>query len=406
MTNASPQSPTGLSKASAPGADRRVLAPDPDQYTSQYPLRVLHTESSTGWGGQELRVLTEASGMLGRGHQVTLVTPAAGKIFTAARERAIPAMPLPIERKSVLALAAMRRWLAHHAREFDVINTHSSTDAWLVAVASLFAPGLPPVVRTRHVSTPVRNNSATRWLYTRATAHIVTTGEALRRQLALDSAVPLEHTTSVRTGIDLSLFRPLPRAACRAALGIDERPALGILATLRDWKGHDYLLHAWTRLRDQFPNWQLLVIGDGPQAARLQLRVVSEGLAQSVRFVGNQDNVVAWLSSLDLFVLPSYGEEGVPQAIMQAMACGLAVVSTPVGAINEAVKHNCTGLIVEPRNATALAEALARLMSNGSLRQHLGEAGRRYAQENFGIDAMLDKMEAVFRRVIESRARS
>ena len=114
----------------------------------------------------------------------------------------------------------------------------------------------------------------------------------------------------------------------------------------------------------------------------------------------------AWLSSLDLFVLPSYGEEGVPQAIMQAMACGLAVVSTPVGAINEAVKHNCTGLIVEPRNATALAEALARLMSNGSLRQHLGEAGRRYAQENFGIDAMLDKMEAVFRRVIESRASS
>jgi len=337
--------------------------------------------------------------MRSRGHHVSLLTTPAASIYEAARRRAIPTVSLAIERKSVSALAATRHWLSRHAGEFDVINTHSSTDAWLIAAASLLGTPVPPVVRTRHVSTPVGNNLATRWLYMRATAHIVTTGEALRQQLARESAIPLEHTTSVRTGIDLSVYAPRPRAACRAALGIDERPAVGILATLRDWKGHDYLLDAWAGLGDRFPNWQLLVIGDGPQRARLERRSVDEALSRRVRFVGNQDDVPTWLSSLDLFVLPSYGDEGVPQAIMQAMACGLPVVSTPVGAIAEAVQHERTGIVVEPRNASALAEALARLMGTPSLRQRMGEAGRRYAQENFGIDDMLDKMERVFRSV-------
>jgi glycosyltransferase involved in cell wall biosynthesis len=222
----------------------------------------------------------------------------------------------------------------------------------------------------------------------------------LRRQLARDNGFELSRMTSVRTGIDLVRFRAMDQAACRRALGVDARPALGIVATLRDWKGHDYLLDAWTRLRSAFPQWQLLVIGDGPQRARLEARTADEGLADSVRFVGNQDDVPKWLNSLDLFVLPSFGDEGVPQGIMQAMACGLAVVSTPVGAIEEAVQRGRTGLLVPPRDAAALAEALASLMGDAVGRRAFGEAGHAYAQAHFGVDMMLDKMEAVFRGAI------
>ena len=207
----------------------------------------------------------------------------------------------------------------------------------------------------------------------------------------------------MRTGIDLALFRPLERSECRRQLGLDELPALGIVATLRDWKGHDYLLDAWAMLRPRFAAWQLLVIGDGPQRARLEARVANEGLAGSVRFVGNQENVPLWLASLDLFTLPSFGDEGVPQGIMQAMACGLAVVATPVGAIEEAVQRDRTGLLVPPRDAAALAQALGRLMADEALRRAMGEAGRAYAQQNFGVDAMLDKMESVFAKVLERR---
>ena len=197
----------------------------------------------------------------------------------------------------------------------------------------------------------------------------------------------------------------MDRYRCRRELGLDARPALGIVATLRDWKGHDYLLDAWSRLCRRFPDWQLLVIGDGPRRARLEARVADEKLAATVRFVGNQDNVPVWLNSLELFTLPSYGDEGVPQGIMQAMACGLAVVATPVGAIEEAVQRDRTGMIVEPRNAVALADALGALMGNEALRRTMGEAGREYAHAHFGIDSMLDKMESVFRAVVH-QARS
>lgn len=363
-------------------------------------MRILHTESSTGWGGQEIRILTEAQGMLRRGHEVTLLTPASAEIYPAAQKRSIPVVPIPMEKKRLGALAAVTRSLAAHRREFDVINTHSSTDSWLVALACAWLREAPPIVRTRHVSTAIGKNRPTRWLYQSATRHIVTTGEALRRQLIERNGFDAARITSVRTGIDLERFRPRGRAECRRALGLEDAPTLGILATLRDWKGHDYLIDAWAILRPRFPEWRLVFIGDGPRRAHLEARVAAEGHRDSIRFVGNQDDVPVWLNSLDLFALPSFGDEGVPQSIMQAMACGLAVVSTPVGAIEEAVQRGLTGLIVPQRNAPALAEALAALMDDAPRRRAMGEAGRAYAQAHFGIDAMLDGMEAVFRKAI------
>jgi glycosyltransferase involved in cell wall biosynthesis len=123
-------------------------------------------------------------------------------------------------------------------------------------------------------------------------------------------------------------------------------------------------------------------------------------MADAVRFAGQQHDVVPWLQAMDLFTLPSYGEEGVPQAIMQAMACALPVVTTTVGAIREAVEDGVTGVVVAPRSAAELGSALARLRDDAPLRARLGAAGRARAVERFGIAAMLDRMEAVFRAVL------
>ncbi len=207
---------------------------------------------------------TEMEGMARRGHRVHLLTAGTARILAemegmmararpsprtrrdpARRPAGIPAEGLPIEAKKLPGLVAVRRWLARHGADFDVINTHSSTDAWLVALACATLRRMPPVVRTRHVSTPVNNSAATRWLYTRATAHLVVTGEALKAQLVRDNGLDAARITSVRTGIDLERFRPLDRAQARARCGVDARPAVAILATLRDWKGHDDLLDAW-----------------------------------------------------------------------------------------------------------------------------------------------------------------
>ncbi|MBL8511352.1 MAG: glycosyltransferase family 4 protein [Betaproteobacteria bacterium] len=372
--------------------------------TTTPPLSILHTESSTGWGGQEIRILTEARGMMRRGHRVLILTPANAQLLPAAQKMGIPVEALDIEWKRLASLWAMRRWLKQHGHEFDIINTHSSTDSWLAAVAAATLKQAPALVRTRHVSTPINNHASTRWLYTRATAHIATTGEALRQQLHRDNGYALESMTSVRTGIDLNRYRPLDKQAMRAQLGLDNRPTLGVLATLRDWKGHRDLLDAWVLLRPRFADWRLLIVGDGPERERLEARVDELGLRDSVRLTGNQENVPEWLSALDLLTLPSYGAEGVPQGIMQGMACGVPVVSTTVGAIGEAVQDGKTGFLVAPRNPPLLAEALARLMQDDHLRKTMGEASLCYAREHFGDEVMVDKMEAIFRRCARSRA--
>ncbi len=366
-------------------------------------LSIVHTENSCGWGGQEIRILTEARGFLDRGHRVTLIAPAEAPIAPAAEGMRIPVVRLDIRRKRLRPLLALRRWLADHRGKIDIINTHSSTDSWLTVLACATLAEPPPVVRTRHVSTTIRNRPTTRWLYARATAHIVTAGEALKRQLARDNGIPLGHITSIPTGIDLDRFVPGDAVAARIRLGLPERPTLGIVATLRDWKGHDDLFEALARDRNAWRDWNVVVVGDGPQRPNLDRHLAALEFTDRVKFVGQQDDVVPWLNALDLFVLPSWGEEGVPQAIMQAMACGIAVVSTTTGAITEAVDDRVTGIIVAPHDVPALSAALATLRADPAQRARLGAAGRARALRDFGLARMLDGMEAVFQAVLRER---
>ncbi|MBU0593612.1 MAG: glycosyltransferase family 4 protein [Pseudomonadota bacterium] len=360
------------------------------------PLFIVHTESSCGWGGQEIRILSEAAGMIKRGHKVMLLCPEEAPIFAAASAQGVPVQALPIARKGWRGVKALRHWLGAHPG-VSLINTHSSTDSWLTALACVTLRHSPPIVRTRHVSSIVPANRPTRWLYGKATRHVVTTGEALRRQLHRDNGLPLEHLTSVPTGIDLSRFLPGDKAEARKSLGLKpEGFYLGIVSTLRSWKGHDYLLEAMTRLITEYPDLQLLIVGDGPQRENLEGKIIHRGLDAKVKLVGQRDDVPLWLNALDVFTLPSYGEEGVPQAIMQAMACGVPVVSTDVGAISEAVKDGETGIMVAPRDSIALTVALSRLLADAELRRCMGAAGFERARERFGSEVMLDKMEAVF----------
>lgn len=355
------------------------------------PLHILHTEASLGWGGQEIRILTEAEGMIARGHRVTLIAPPDANIRREGEARGIPTLSLPIGKKRLGGLFALRNWLQNNP--CDVINTHSSTDTWLAALACATLSNPPPLVRTRHISAPVPDNFSSRWLYNSATRFIATTGEKLREQLMCEVHVPAERVQSVPTGIDLSRFHPGDRGAKRAQLGLPaDAFIVGIVATLRSWKGHRYLLEAVQPLDDI----HLVIAGDGPQRAALEAQVASLGMKERVRFAGNQKDVPPWLQSFDLFVLPSYANEGVPQALMQAMACGLPVISTPVGSIDEIVTDGETGLMVMPQDVVSLRAAIERLKADTTLRTALGEAALERARERFGADLMVARMERIF----------
>lgn len=361
-------------------------------------LRIVHTEASLGWGGQEIRILTEAAGMLQRGHHVTILCPAEARIYTEAKTRNLPVVALPIGRKNLRGLLALRRWLKTHPVE--VINTHSSTDSWLAALAVQSLGKHTPVVRTRHISSPIPRNLATRWLYQTASQHIVTTGEKLREQLIGANQFTSEKITSVPTGIDTSHFVPGNRTAARALLGLpQDTPIVGIVATLRSWKGHRYLVEAFAKLHDR--QTRLLIVGDGPMRQPLETQIRELGLTERVIMSGNQRDVLPWLQAMDVFVLPSYANEGVPQAILQAMLCGLPIVTTSVGSITEAIHDGQTGLIVQPQNAAVLKHAIQHLLEDAELRCTLGDAARQHALAHFGFEAMVERMEQIFRNAVQ-----
>ena len=362
-------------------------------------MNILHTENSLGWGGQEIRILTEAAGMIRRGHEVQLIAPRESRIFEEAPARGVPVTALPIAKKRPSGFFALRHWLKMNS--VDVINSHSSTDSWLAALACATLGAAPPIVRTRHVSAPVSTNAATRWLYTRAASAIVTTGDALKQQLVRDNGFDAARIVSIPTGIDLTKFAPPVNAAQQAGtrahlkLPLDKR-IIGIVATLRSWKGHRFLIEAFALLKRA--DTHLLIVGDGPQRGALDQLVAQAGIGAQVTFAGNQTDVAPWLQSMDVFALPSYANEGVPQAILQAFACALPVVTTEAGAIPEVARDGETGLIVKMQDAAALAHGLTRLLDDAPLRTRLGANALAQAHARHGIDAMLDHMEAVFMR--------
>ncbi|MFT3734855.1 MAG: glycosyltransferase family 4 protein [Rhodocyclaceae bacterium] len=357
-------------------------------------LHIVHTESSCGWGGQEIRILEESRGLIARGHRVTIVAPDSSNIFKRAGEWGVPAVALPLTKKRLGPLLALRRWLRANAADIDVLNTHSSTDSWLAAVARVGGPQLP-IVRTRHISAPVTPSTANRWLYAKVAAHVVTTGEQLRRELIDNLGVAEARSTSIPTGIDTTRFVPGDKAAARAALGLDADAFwLGIVATLRSWKGHAFLLEALASIDD--PQLKLAIVGDGPQRDNLRAKVAELGLEARVHFAGEQKNVPTWLQAFDAFALPSYANEGVSQAVMQAMSAGLPIITTAVGSMRDIIIEGQTGLLVTPKDSAALAQAIRQLREQPSLAEKLGAGAHAFAIENCGLARMLDRMEAIF----------
>jgi glycosyltransferase involved in cell wall biosynthesis len=368
-------------------------------------FRILHTEASCGWGGQELRILAELSGMARRGHRLWLAAPQGSPIAAAALAAGVPLIPVPFRRPLGAAadLAALRRACLTHG--IELVNTHSSWDSWLASAAARLTRGGAGVVRTRHLSTPVAATAVSRLLYTRLTDHVVTTGEAIREELIRRNGFPPDRISSVVTGIDPAALAPgRPPAVVRAECGLPtDRPVIGMVSTIRSWKGHLDLLDALTLLR-RSRDVRALIVGDGPSAPVVRARVAALHLEGAVIFTGQRQEVAELMRAMDVVAQPSYANEGVPQAVLQAMALGRPVVGSALGGIPEVVRDGETGLLVPPRDAERLAAALARVLDDPDAAAARAARAEALVRGRYTLEAMLDRMEGVYRTVRERSA--
>lgn len=364
-------------------------------------MKLVIAESSTAMGGQELAVLLHADGLRKRGHDVRLILEPGSSIYAKAVEQGLRVEPVAMSRaRYPAAIAAFRKILARERPA--LLHVNSSRDSWIGGLAARLVSPRVKVVRSRHISTPLNRNLTTRILYLRLMDFVIVTGSELtRRGLIERDGLEPDRVAAFPIGIDVEQFKPgRPDRDLRQELTLPPGHRLvGLISYLRSYKGHEYFIDAAARVRSRAKDVTFLIVGEGPEEARLRSYVVSLGLAQQVRLLGFRDDLLNVFRSLDLFVIPSVEGDTIPQVLMQALAMGLPVVSTTVGSIPDVVQDGRTGFVVPPRNADALAERILTLLDDPARRTEMGRRGRALVEQEYSLSRMLDRLEDVYRQV-------
>jgi glycosyltransferase involved in cell wall biosynthesis len=354
---------------------------------------ILHTESSVGLGGQELRILSETRWLREHGWDALLACPPESGLAAEARAAEVPLATLPmrsaLDVRALLALRALMR-----ARAVALVHTHSSIDSWLGTLAAK-SLGLP-VVRGRHVTIPIRRHRA---LVYRLADRVIASGEVARARV-LAAGVPGARVVAVPAGYDPARFHAgVTGLRVRAELGLTG-PVVGLVANVRGSKGHRYFLEAARDVLRARPETRFLIVGDGVGFDDVRRRVQALGLEPHVTMTGFRRDVPEVMAALDVLVLPSIKSEAVSQVIPQALAVGTPVVGTTVGGTPEVVREGETGRLVPPADPRALAGAILELVADPARARAMGRAGQAWVRARYTIDATMARTTTVYRELL------
>ncbi len=336
------------------------------------------------------------------GHRVWLAAPARSELYHRARAAGLDVWPMAFDNLSAASdFIGLRRRLKRAAP--DVFNTHGNMDA---KVGLMAARGLniPCVVRSRHHSHPVSASWYNKWMYRHLSHYIFTTARAVGDQIVRDLDVDPAKVTTVASGIvppAALLSRETAIRQMQADLDLDGAARfVGSLAMLRDWKGHRYLVEAFTRISAAFPMHHLVIVGDGDELAALRRQVDASGLAARIHFTGFIEDPWPCFRAFDLNVLASTKNEGIPQVLLQAMYAGCPVIGTRVGGIPDIVDAGVSGWLVPPSDAAALAATLTTILDDPQTARLRARRASRYVAENHTIDAMGSRILDLYRCIL------
>ncbi|MCL4534263.1 MAG: glycosyltransferase [Bacteroidetes bacterium] len=284
----------------------------------------------------------------------------------------------------------------------DVLHTSLFRDAIYGRLLGRLA-GVPVIVNFMHMG----HRAFWRYWLNRWTAgmadRVLPLSHTVERLALEQDRFPADKLEVVYQGLDLSEFSPAPRSAELArSLGLDSaRPIVGTVAALIPQKGHRYLIEAMPAVREVAPGAQLLFVGKGP--LRAELEGMCRERQQKAVFLDEIPNIADALGMMDVYVQPSL-QEGIPQAVLEAMAMCKPAVATDVDGNPEAVVDGVTGLVVPPRQPGALAAAVCRLLAEPALAVAMGQAGRRRIEEQFTLDRMVRRIEQIYDELYAARA--
>ena len=362
---------------------------------------ILHTEASTGWGGQEMRILTEMEAMRRRGHRLHLAAPPTSRIFQESDKSEFN--PLRLNSKRILfPFTILKLARALHRHQVQVVNPHSSADGWIAGLAGRLAR-TPLIIRSRHIEVDYPNRRTSRLAYGTLPHHVITTSERISTGLIERLRLKPDHVQCISTGIDLEKFDAKMVGTLHQELGLgSEVPLVGMISVIRSWKGHDYFVEAAKIVAARFPAVHFVVAGGGNDQRLKKIRAWAKAAGLETRFhlLGHRTDVPNLLASYSVLVLPSTGHEGIPQIILQSHAMACPVVGTTAGGIPEVVADEKTGLLVPPKDSQTLATAIHRLLRNKTFRNEMATRGQSMVKANHSQAHMCQQLEALYQRYL------
>ena len=367
-------------------------------------LHILHSEAATGWGGQEIRIFQECQLLLEQGHTVSIVCQPDSTLWNRCKSITSENFNCYILRmkNSANLFSILSLYKIIKLASPDIIHTHSSIDSWLAGIVGKLL-GLP-VIRSRHISIPIKSFFPNNWLYSKIPKKIITSGEAISKVVSSVSGVDPKNVKSISAGVDFKRFDfNIDCSKIKKELKINSNQILiGKIGVIRGWKGHDYFVDCAPLVLEQFPEARFVIVGSGPGYESIQSRVKNKSLEKFIFLLGHREDIPEILGGIDIQVLASYAGEGTPQVIPQAFAMKKPLVATRVGSIPELLGHGERGILVEPKNSEDLAKGILKFLKDRQMAQEVAEKAYTFSIKELNIEKMMEQTISVYRDALNS----
>jgi glycosyltransferase involved in cell wall biosynthesis len=353
-------------------------------------MNFLYLESSCSWGGQEYRTCLEINWLNAHGHHSWLICDPESEVFPKAQELGTRVSAMEFWMR-INPAASYRIWSFCRRYRIDLIKTYGSKDHWLCL--PLFLIGMP-VTRARCITDPL-GNRLRGFIYKYGCSKILADAEVIKKQLVEQDGISPEKITVIGSGVDLSKFKPgRDGMKFRQEMGFSvETPIIANIGMIRPDKGQLRLMKAALIVLQQRPDARFIFVGKGTRdrlrETKLRQAIYDSGLENKIIMLGYRWDTPDILAAANMVVIASLGTEASPIVLREAFASGRAVVATKIGDVPEIIQDGENGLMVEPNDSKALADAILRFLSDERLVARCAANALRYARDHFCFNRMM-----------------